>query len=184
MKECDPEFTHSFWECTANLLDYFADFLVNDTTAMQSVWFHLLDVLQEAGDLPHAFWEPQLPKCSHAQSFAQYYEQTLEIINTVITTKKLQSSDALVHKNDSLVSATHGRLGKFKAGLKPWQQFLYAGAPGFDSSAAKHGYSDSETASMSTDIVQVVPSGALAIIQAHTERARALVAKNFQVCRQ
>jgi len=166
----------------ANLLDYFADFLTNDTTAMQNVWFHLLDVLQEAADLPHAFSQPQSPSCTHAQEFTQFYEQSIEIINTIITTKILRAAGALAHLNDSLASVGGGRLGAFKAGLTPWQQFLYLGSPGFDVPAKERVYSKSGNAPTTTDLELFVPSGALAIIQTHTERARALVAKQSQVC--
>jgi hypothetical protein len=181
VKECDSAFTNTFWECLANLFDYFADFLVHDTVAMQSVWFHLLDVLQEAGDLPHAFWEPQSPSCSHAQEFAQFYEQALAVINTIIMPKKVRSADALVHPNDSLPTSVGGRLGGFKAGLKPWQQFLYIGSPGLDLPANERVYMDPGNTSTATDLERFVPMGALGIIQAHTERYRALVAKHLQV---
>jgi hypothetical protein len=170
---------HSFWECVANLIDYFADFYASDTGAMQSLWAHLLDVLQEAAELPHHFWELHYPKCSHSQVFAQFYEQSLDIIQTLINDKKLRSSGATVYPNDSLASSIEGCLGGFRTGLASWQQFLYAGGPGFN--VRERRFSKSAKEPKGFDVQQYIPQGGLAILKTHTERARALVVKHSKV---
>jgi hypothetical protein len=184
LKECNDDFLKLFWECVANILDYFADFVTTDTAMWQSIWYHLLDVLQEATDLPHKFWfEHKIPQCRHSKQFTRDYEQTQEIINEVITTKNLPPSEALMHLNraEKCVDKDN-HVGGFKSGLKPWQQFLYGGSPGFDVPESDRVYAQGApgTAGAATS-EQFVPLALRTIIHQHTKRLRSLTVKVAQV---
>ncbi|KAF1958739.1 hypothetical protein CC80DRAFT_18465 [Byssothecium circinans] len=177
LKECSQDFWDGFWDCMAKLLDYFADFFVQDNAAMQSMWFHLLDVLQEAAVLPHDFWDPGRPSCTHGERFAREYERTLCLINEIISPNGFRAAEPRVRPKKKLLEPSSVKLGGFKAGLKPWQQFMYSKAPGFDVPEEERIYNYLE----GTDGPgQYLPMGALAIVERHTARARALTSKVAQ----
>lgn len=182
VKECDKEFLDEFWDCLAILLDYFADFLIHDTATMQSVWFHLLDVVQEAGELPHTFWEPNIPACDHARQFSQHYSEVLVFTNQVIVPLITQSSDTLIRPNVAQTTSPTVDLGNFRAGLKPWHQFLYNQGPGFD--VVLNNATTTPCIWLTSDdktTEQYIPMGALAIIQKYNEKLRALTKELGQV---
>ncbi|KAF2643454.1 hypothetical protein P280DRAFT_547597 [Massarina eburnea CBS 473.64] len=168
LMECSEEFLDAFWECMAKLLDYFADFLSQDTATMKCMWFHLLDVLQEVAELPHQFWDLDIPSCEHSKNFAYEYQKTLRLINKVIAPSKVRIARPLVRPHSEVRGPGSYDFGKFKAGLKPWQQFLCKGAPGLGA-VNDDGVPD-----------QYLPMGALSIIEKHTERARKLTSKVAQ----
>lgn len=97
LKECDQSFQDAFWECAANLLDYIADFLRHDLLIMQSIWFHLVDKLQEVNvELPHRIYGTGVPGCDHGPQFLRNYEEFLKLANGLISHRKVQPGDALV----------------------------------------------------------------------------------------
>lgn len=178
LDECTDEFMTEVWDCAAHLLDYLADFLASDTQYMQSMWFYLIDIFQETAELPHdiGFLHHGVPLCRHAQTFNLAYDQTIDLMNTVILSKRSRYDQRLVHSK-----RPSGGKG-FKSGLYPWQQFLYQGSPGFGVPLSEQTYpQDSERPSEDDGSARYVPMGALAIIKGHTERARALAVKLAQV---
>ncbi|KAF2703950.1 hypothetical protein K504DRAFT_538418 [Pleomassaria siparia CBS 279.74] len=193
VQRCKHDFMKAYWNCFARIVDYFADFARYDTALMQSLWFHLVDCMQKiAGGLPHGTTH-SVVVCDHYFRFNNQYAQTLKLIDTIITGRRPLSSgqDKIVVPNFSLptgllpitedigsVDGGECRTG-FKAGLKPWQQFLYNGAPGFavDKKDRVHlpddVYERKEYQSDKPVLkVQHVPWGGLAIISTHTEKNR------------
>lgn len=173
------------------MIDYLADFHRDDTAVMRGIWFHLIDVLQEcAAGLPHEHWEPNKPKCAHAHAFTLHYDQILEFVNQVIESGfPVQDADEIVRPAFPLTrEATESSAGGIKAGLKPWQQFLYNGSPGFAVPKSQCLFPDddvynseyyTETRKVAKEIY--VPMGALGIVAKHTERARELAKKLVHV---
>lgn len=192
---CSETFLNSFWSAAASLLDYFADFYATDTPVMQSVWFHLLDTWQTASPIAlykhdHDFWY------SHeAQTFKNNYEETLALFQRLVGHPQGQKhwrghtedkhTEALIHAPGGHVEARAGayETGPFVSGLKPWQQFLLAGAPGFSplSAAATIGGDNDVGADAATTprdpTTRYIPQSAIALIQTHTSRARTLSAR-------
>lgn len=179
LKECDPKFLETFWDCAANLIDYFAEFAAYDSPIMQSVWFHLLDRLQDAGKLPHNFWQPDTPTCSHALEFLTHLDECLKLINDVIV-PDLRPKGNFISTRPNLTANPGYSFGGFKAGLNPWQQFFNKNSPGFTVPVADRVYQQGVVQEEGTS-QRHVPQGGLAIIQGHTERARAFAAKLARV---
>lgn len=192
---CSETFLTSFWSAAASLLDYFADFYATDIPVMQSVWFHLLDTWQAAGPIAlykhdHDFWYSR-----EAQTFKNNYGETLALFQRLVGQPQGQKhwhgptedkyTEALIHAPGGRVEARAGayETGPFISGLKPWQQFLLAGAPGFSlSSATATTSSDNEDGGDTSTITQdpttrYIPQPAIAILQTHTLRARNLSAR-------
>ncbi|KAF2796076.1 hypothetical protein K505DRAFT_373466 [Melanomma pulvis-pyrius CBS 109.77] len=177
---CSGVFLNHFWNLFACIIDYVADFAIHDNAVTQSVWFHLVDVLQvEASKLPHEFWTPGLRICTHARVFMLEFEQSLQLFCHMVTGIKVPSPsmDKLIRPTfpmgDNLVFCGSG----WKTGLKPWQQFLYNESPGFDVPEADRVLVEDDGFSRyleGKEIVkrQHVPLGALAIVHKHTERSR------------
>ncbi|KAF2440566.1 hypothetical protein P171DRAFT_103250 [Karstenula rhodostoma CBS 690.94] len=174
MKKCDPEFLEAFWKCASDLCDYFADFLAFDTAAMQSVWFHLLDKLQEATVLPHYHWISDMPFCGHSVEFVRdsvgLYQLILVLIAPVriVPTFNILGTDYM----------SENRSNDGVSGLHPWQQFLYKDSPGFFVPKSKRVYSiATRTPVDHTAFEAHIPRGGLALVDSHTERLRELTAQ-------
>ncbi|KAL1613060.1 hypothetical protein SLS60_001292 [Paraconiothyrium brasiliense] len=178
MKECEPEFLEAFWTCASDLCDYFADFLAFDSPTMQSVWFNLLDQLQEAAVLPHYFWIPGVPSCKHAQEFVTDINFLLrDVITVLIAPWKMHLFTPITVPNH--VSPGITNVGR--NGLKAWQQFLYKDSPGFFVPKSKRVYLHAtQTDTDNTGSEVHIPRGGLAIIDSHTRRLRALAEKVSQ----
>lgn len=183
MTACSNTFLDAFWAAAASLLDYFADFFATDTALMQSIWFHLLDTWQKAS--PQHVYDQGLP-CQlppNAQLFKQDYNDTLELFHTLLHTQARGHPDAyaesIIHDPTGAVDGPTGihTVGPYVSGLKPWQQFLCAGSPGFAPSVAAAGQ---VSADADTDpSTRYLPHAAIALIHAHTARARSLTHKHF-----
>ncbi|KAF1934345.1 uncharacterized protein M421DRAFT_13671, partial [Didymella exigua CBS 183.55] len=189
---CSAPFLGSFWSAAASLLDYFADFYATDTALMQSVWFHLLDTWQAAS--PAALYKQASDSSlSHeAQSFKDEYQDTLALFQRVAGQPQGQTdwrggtavkhAEALIHPPSGTLEAEAGAYatGPFVSGLKPWQQFLSAGTPGFRPTVGT-GADDEEEANAAAatahdlDAPRYIPQPAIALIAAHTARARTLL---------
>ncbi|KAI8937552.1 hypothetical protein NX059_005269 [Plenodomus lindquistii] len=192
---CSDNFTPRFWDATATLLDYFADFFPTDTTLMQSLWFHLLDMWQSA-----VLWlhhsevlsthnnnnnnTPLSTRRAHdiqlASQFQSDFLLSRKLFETVIygADKMARGSSKL---SESIIHAPDGKLddndnnappgittletGPWISGLKPWQQWLYAGSPGVAAPTPPDLKKGEER-------LRHVPMSAIAIIDKHTSRAR------------
>ncbi|KAJ4286944.1 hypothetical protein N0V90_012824 [Kalmusia sp. IMI 367209] len=173
MKECSQEFLDAFWECAGNLCDYFADFLAGDSVPMQSLWFHMLDVLQQAAILPHFHWLPDVPFCKHAQEFMKQFEQLREVILATAVPVRTRIYGHLVRPDYVSMARLSVDVGGFKDGLKMWQQFLYKGSPGFTVPIDERVYTDATGQALDfTSFEQHVPRGGLALIRTYTEKLR------------
>jgi hypothetical protein len=183
VRSCSKEFLDTYWALFAQIIDYFADFASEDSVTMQSLWFHLLDVLEGvAKGLPHEFWRESAPElatvsCGHAQEFAEQYSQTITFLNKVVTARRVPNSDPILHTTFRTNEPPTSFPGAFKAGLKPWQQFLLNGSPGFGVPKSAREYLDDdpfEKYPHGKPVVREyqVPFGALGIIAKHTERLR------------
>ncbi|CAI6335818.1 unnamed protein product [Periconia digitata] len=184
VRECKPEFLKLLFTCFANIVDYFADFAHSDSLVMQSIWYDMLDDLQTVAErLPHMFWEPNVPSCEHSKEFAMEYLGILKLINDVISPPVNPGAEKAVHHNKEHIERTNVRLGSFKAGLKPWGQFLHLKSPGF---GVPYGSQISDkSARMGVEFKeerpeQTIPMGGLAIVDRHTERGRRLVTEVFR----
>ncbi|KAJ4358528.1 uncharacterized protein N0V89_003112 [Didymosphaeria variabile] len=175
MKECEPEFLEAFWNCASDLCDYFADFLPLDTATMQSVWFHLLDKLQEAAVLPHHYWVSGVPSCKHAEEFVTNTEFLMqEVMAFLIFPWDFPRLTPII--NSDHLKPYPARAGK--NGLRAWQQFLYKDSPGFFVPKSKRVYLHAtQPATDNTDPEVHIPRGGLALIDSHTKRLRALTEK-------
>lgn len=184
---CSDAFLNTLWSTAASLLDYFADFYATDTALMQSIWFHLLDIWQTASPLrlyrdvvAHAHSTGSSSVIT-AQSFLRDYKDMIELIHRLIFSKARAQPDnhgeSIIH---CLTGEVEGAMGKYTtgpyiSGLKPWQQFLYDGSPGFK--LATEG-NDAHAAGVDKgSTVRYVPQPIIGLIQAHTMRARNLTAK-------
>jgi hypothetical protein len=177
IKECDPEFLDAFWSCASSICDYLADFLTFDTADMQSVWFHLLDKLQEVTILPHYFWVSSVPACKHSVEFVRDTESLRGLLAGLIAPKagrtgKFLGSDYLrPNRTDDGI-----------CGLKTWQQFLYKDSPGFFVPKSERVYSIATgTPTDHTAFEAHIPRGGLALVHSHTKRLRALTERVIQV---
>jgi hypothetical protein len=184
---CSDAFLDTFWSAAASLLDYFADFLATDTTLMQSIWFHLLDEWQKSS--PSHLYREVVAKPSTsvffdiitAQSFLKDYDATISLFHKTIFTKTHarpnDSDESIIYcpTGETHTPSSGYTTGPYLSGLKPWQQFLYAGSPGFSPSLqASNGTSTIEPDSSTT--VRYIPQPAIALIEAHTRRAGNLAA--------
>jgi hypothetical protein len=179
LRPCSKEFLDTYWTLFSSVIDYFADFASQESTMMQSLWFHLLDVMEGvAKGLPHAFWCGS-NACEHAQKFAEQYSQTIAFLNKVIVARSIRNSEPILHTTLRVNEPLASYPGAFKAGLKPWQQFLCNGSPGFGVPKSAREYLDDDPfekypLGKEVEVVreQNVPFGALGIVARHTERLR------------
>ncbi|OAG10432.1 uncharacterized protein CC84DRAFT_1202884 [Paraphaeosphaeria sporulosa] len=170
-KKCDPAFLEAFWKCAAYLCDYFADFLAFDTAHMQSVWFHLLDKLQEATILPHYFWISRMPFCEHSEDFVGDTNRLYVLISGLIAPTRIAPPSNILGTD----YMNKDRRDDGVSGLKGWQQFLYKDSPGFFVPKSKRLYP--MTAGTPTDRMVFeahIPRGGLAIVDSHTKKLREL----------
>lgn len=183
-------FLSAFWSSAASLLDYFADFYATDTPLMQSVWFHLLDTWQAASPVALYERDHDFRRSSEAQMFDKDYKETLALVQRLISADRglvdwrgqrdeKAHAEALIYAPSGKVEGKAGshETGPFASGLKPWQQFLYAGAPGFTPASP---LSDEEAKGSSAGeqdgAPRYIPQPAIALLQTHTARARSLLA--------
>ena len=177
LRACSDEFRELFWDCCSSIADYFTDFLPADSAAMQSVWFHLLDKLQEAAILPHYYWLSDVPSCDHAESFVKDFEYFKRILNVLANPKPdalLEPVSSASHLTDARCNVSH--MGN-KEGLKKWQQFLYKDSPGFTVPAADRVYPNTEHSLApgpegAVKFDGLIPWIGLAIVDKHTARIR------------
>ncbi|KAJ4384017.1 hypothetical protein N0V86_000861 [Didymella sp. IMI 355093] len=179
----DAFFT-AFWSAAASLLDYFADFYTIDTPLMQSVWFHLLDIWQTASPAALYKQDSDFRYSFEAQTFNSDYNETLALFQRLVGHPQGETAwrgradgkhtEALIHNPNGRVEAEAGayETGPFLSGLKPWQQFLFAGAPGFLPTPPS---SDPGAQTTQDQHTRYIPQPAIALMQAHTARARALL---------
>ncbi|KAJ4325634.1 hypothetical protein N0V94_000589 [Neodidymelliopsis sp. IMI 364377] len=184
---CSDAFLDTFWSAAASLLDYFADFLATDTALMQSVWFHLLDEWQKSS--PSRLYREIVARTSTsvffdiitAQAFLKDYDATLSLFHRTIFTKAHarpnDPDESIIHcpTGETHTPSSEYTTGPYLSGLKPWQQFLYAGSPGFSPCLQASNGTDPSEPDAST-IIRYVPQPAIALIEAHTRRARNLAA--------
>ena len=185
---CSDAFLNILWSTAASLLDYFADFYATDTSLMQSIWFHLLDMWQTASplrlyrDIVAYTHSNDASGVADAQCFLKDYKDMIELIHRLIFSKAHAQPDnhgeSIIH---SLTGEVEGLIAKYTtgpyiSGLKPWQQFLYDGAPGFKLATAEG--NDMHTAGIDKgSTARYVSQPVIGLIQAHTTRARNLAAK-------
>ncbi|KAF2625961.1 hypothetical protein BU25DRAFT_492498 [Macroventuria anomochaeta] len=180
---CSDAFLDTFWSAAASLLDYFADFYATDTALMQSIWFHLLDIWQKASPLPLYHIDFDFCYSTPAQLFEKDYKDTIALIHRLISPKSRacpdNHNDSLIHDPSGTVEGLTGsyETGPFISGLAPWQQFLYSGAPGFKPVSPEQ--NDAREADEGN--TRYTPQPAIALIQAHTARARALAVRVAEI---
>lgn len=112
------------------------------------------------------------------------YEQTLEVMNQVIMGSTWEISEDVVHGNMGLTEPATFLTGPWKNGIHPWEQYLMRDSPGFSVPKEDRKYPEGieapkarqtkESESKTKIVERCVPSGALAIVQKHTDRARIL----------
>lgn len=144
---------------------------------MQSVWFELLDMLQDATILPHQFWISGVPACNHAKDFILYTTYFRKLTKDLIAPRDVSISDPLMTPMNLV-----GGLFPGKSGLKSWQQFLYKDSPGFNVPKSKRVYLNA--APNTTDHTAFdmhIPRGGLALLDSHTKRLRELTKKVYKV---
>jgi len=170
---CEKSFSDEFWASAAHLLDYFADFLHIDTPIMQALWFHLLDIWQEAIDyfpcddiLDSVGVSPvEVQAFTKARWLLKTFNDTISLMNTVIhgTEEKDTPREPIIHNPAGDYRTPAGEdynTGPYVSGAKPWEQWLSKGNSTLKSD-------DDEEACL-------IPAGAIAIIKTHTERAERL----------
>ncbi|ORY11530.1 hypothetical protein BCR34DRAFT_601310 [Clohesyomyces aquaticus] len=163
LKECDDAFLTKFSRCLARLLEYFLNIYDLDTPLNNATWYHLVDVLLKAAlELPHRFYLPHQPSCSHAKGFNTKFERTLDLINSMVTGDKKGGPGRLIHHNGELTANVVTDGSSFKSGLTVWEQFLTRGSPGMSEASGSQRH---------------IPMGGLAILQRHTERIRDIAQK-------
>lgn len=101
-------------------------------------------------------------------------------MNRVILGRRSTTADDLIHHNGGLTKRATYFIGGYKAGLKPWQQFLLNGSPGFEPEPKDLVYPEDVRKVGDRLVERHVPMGALALVQRHTARARALAAEHAQ----
>ena len=199
---CSDAFLNSFWSVAASLLDYFADFYGTDTALMHSVWFHILDEWQRACPAPVPVLDnPYYRMRNPAAFYMEDYKATLVLIKRLIKSQFGREQNnprgPVIHDPSGTVQGLGGayKTGPFISGLKPWQQFLYSGAPGFKPAsteitpaAASEG-SPTNLAAANEDTptnlaaankdppTRYIPQSGIALIQTHTARACKLLDK-------
>ncbi|KAH7126889.1 hypothetical protein B0J11DRAFT_289058 [Dendryphion nanum] len=182
--ECTPAYLENFWQCVGYLLDYYTTFMLTDDPNMKALWNRFFDIVQASGRLPHNYFNRFHPCCSHAEEFAFVWVQTLELINQLLEGREGREAEDIVHHTGYGITARRlGYPGAWKAGLKPWQQYLCDESPGFQvkqSDCVFYGNNDvhreiGRKIEVKNKISQqMLPHGALAIVQRHTERTREL----------
>jgi hypothetical protein len=179
---CSTSFLSIYWTSAAHLLDYLADFLRHDTTLMQSIWFHLLDIWQESSSffpydavLENEDTSPKgVQAFSKARWFLSDYEATLALMNATMFGVRADAvpRERIVHPPSGDLSCPVGEYntGPYVSGLKPWEEWLCEGAPGVAAPS-------SSLVDDGRVVVRHVPMAAIAIIKTHTQRARRLAAR-------
>ncbi|KAF2819999.1 hypothetical protein CC86DRAFT_429490 [Ophiobolus disseminans] len=176
---CDEAFSNKFWSCAAHLLDYFADFLHVDTPTMHVLWFHLVDIWQQTADwfpidaaLENRSVSPEsMQAFTKARWFTKNFEDTIRVMNTVIYggKDKDRPREPIIHKPSGDHKTAGGEdynTGPYYSGLRPWEQWLCRG-----------GSSITDSSKAAKENVRHIPTGAIAIMKTHTERAELLAVK-------
>jgi hypothetical protein len=186
---CETAFTSLYWPCAAILLDYFADFYQTDGSAMQAVWFHLLDIWQEcAAYLPYDAVLDDVAESTNqvvwgaetARAFEVDVRDTVELFEVALWGRRKGVpvvGDSVIYdpRGEAYCAVGEYETGPWISGVKPWQQFLGAGGQGV---AAPSLPEEAEGAAGVRER-RYVPMPAIGIVKTQTERARALATKLF-----
>jgi hypothetical protein len=193
---CETAFTTAYWSCAATLLDYFADFFAKDTSVMQAVWFHLLDIWQECAT--HLPYEAVLEDVAEnkggpvwgadvARIFEKDVRDTVEIFEITIWGRRKYAAFA-VEVGESAIYDPRGEAycpvgeyetGPWVSGVKPWGQYLGGGGMGVAASEPDQTSDADAGGEGEGKAVRFMPMPGIGIIQTHTERARTLATKLF-----
>ncbi|KAH6620136.1 hypothetical protein C7974DRAFT_458088 [Boeremia exigua] len=176
---CSEVFLELFWQAAAYLLDYFADFYATDNALMQSIWFRLLDVWQVSNPAPYYRADGSAHLATAAEEFEKECKDTMDLIHRLMAPKSATQEHhpvaPIIHDPHRRVKGLGGwyETGPFISGLKPWQQFLYSGAPGF-TPAAPPLPANTNAPRPRTCATRYLPQPAIALILSYTARARTL----------
>ena len=179
LKECTPQFLNDFFTwCCGYIIDYLLDFHKKDTLRGREHWRAISDRLKDCADkLPHAYWDDTVKSCAHARHFHGQFDSFIAEANTILLGRSECSTDDLLHHAHPMVDGTKDRHGAYKAGLKPWEQWLFNGSPGFGvkeqypkvgTDLGAHGVPPEDIISH-----RFVPMGALSIAQRNLESIKA-----------
>ncbi|KAF1913589.1 hypothetical protein BDU57DRAFT_589235 [Ampelomyces quisqualis] len=183
---CSSAFTAPYWSSAASLLDYFADFHGSDNATMSSIWFHLLDIWQEAYlwfPLKHALSTRAVTPLAVAEFTAARWLMTDFTSTMGLFDRLLHGARGGAQQQGEETSILHDPTGEkdspvgkydtgpWVSGLDAWAQFLAPSGPGVcaaDADEEDHG-----------DGTRFVPQAAIALIATHTQRARRIAARLF-----
>lgn len=130
LRECTPQFIEDFWNACAVILDYFATFSPFDRVEGRHAFFYFIQRVQNAAQLPHTFWDGDLPHCNHSKTFNSHWEETLALFNEVLHDRKPTTSSPVFYAPSRLDAPPTYYIGNYQMGFKPWEQFLAKGSPG------------------------------------------------------
>jgi hypothetical protein len=186
LKQCTGNYLNDFFAYScADIIKYLLDFFPHDTAIGRRTWHILITRLQEAAaQLPHAFWDKDKPSCTHSKIFTEQYEATMSFINLALSGRPERITDNSVHYTRLKIDGHELRFGAYVNGLKPWENWMLNGSPGFSVGKSEGDKEANGKLRHETQLYQYevregqvtttrhVPMGALAIVQKHTERAR------------
>lgn len=199
---CETTFTRAYWTCAGLLLDYYADFYAYDSALMQAVWFHLFDIWQESAAwiidslildvrADRRTSKADRARCAaKAREFVKHVKDTVELVEVVLWGRKQSTNTAAAAHptQETILYDPRGEVwrpngehdtGPWISGIKPWCQFLYNGGPGvapppLPPTFAPQKTDDNNNNTEGRVTTRYVPHSAIAILTAHTQRARAL----------
>jgi hypothetical protein len=193
---CESAFLSTYWTIAAHILDYLADFAHLDTALMQSLWFYLLDIWQETRAwLPYEeilVSERVSPRAMQvygkARWFLEEWKGVRELMDMVIHGVKGGAVGAGVRENilhnptgDKSTPAGSYNTGPWVSGLSGWRQWLGEGSVGVVEPVVvktdEDGEEEMEADGDGMETARHVPMPAIAIVKAHTERARRIAAQ-------
>ncbi|KAH7078568.1 hypothetical protein FB567DRAFT_534210 [Paraphoma chrysanthemicola] len=202
---CESIFLVTYWASAATLIDYLADFLHHDTPLMQSIWFHLLDIWQESRlylPLSEILSRPRvgpaaIERFNKARVFLEDWRGVRDLMDAVIhgvrpDTPGLGVMEPILHfpTGDMRSFAGLYNNGPWVSGMGGWRQWLGEGSVGVVVSPPKSvdevtkqegkeggNEEDGAIGKAAKEIVRHVPMPAIAIIKAHTDRARKIAAR-------
>ncbi|KAF2034406.1 hypothetical protein EK21DRAFT_97503 [Setomelanomma holmii] len=201
---CESIFTERYWTAAARLLDYLADFAHRDTPLMNSLWFHLLDIWQESRSwlpcedvLASARVSPRSMKLyERVRWFLEEWKAVRELMDAVVFGVRQQPGtggvvgmgvrEAILHNPNGEKWSPAGTFetGPWVSGLRGWEEWLGEGRPGVAAPRVQpagmtedEGEDEGDADREATRTVRYVPMPAIAIMKAHTERARSIAAQ-------
>ncbi|KAH7079264.1 hypothetical protein BKA63DRAFT_601453 [Paraphoma chrysanthemicola] len=202
---CESAFQSTYWTAAATLLDYLADFLHHDTPLMQSIWFHLLDIWQESRlylPLSEILSRPRVGPAAieisnKARLFLEDWRGVRDLMDAVIhgvrpETPGLSVREPILHfpTGDMRSFAGLYNTGPWVSGMGGWRQWLGEGSVGVVVSPPnqgvempkneEEGVKEGDTIGKGAkETVRHVPMPAIAIIKAHTDRARKIATRIY-----